>query len=66
MKELADDDIMHSLLVLNLALVETFDTTISVYWYKFNQSQVFKHVMKTGGDNCTLTSNEMDLKLKNF
>ena len=66
MKELADDDIMHSLLVLNLALVETFDTTICVYWYKFNQSQVFKHVMKTSSDNCTLTSNEIDLKLKNF
>ena len=25
-------------------------------------SQVFKHVMKTGGDNCTLTSNEIDFE----
>ncbi|CAH3148193.1 unnamed protein product [Pocillopora meandrina] len=27
-----------------------------------DEEMVFKHVMKTGGDNCTLTSNEIDFE----
>ncbi|KAL9984433.1 hypothetical protein ACROYT_G006722 [Oculina patagonica] len=35
---------------------------ITIIDLKVNEEMVFKHVMKTGGDNCTLTSSEMDFE----
>ncbi|KAM7439900.1 hypothetical protein ABFA07_010764 [Porites harrisoni] len=35
---------------------------ITVIDHEANDDKVFKHVMKTGGDNCTLTSSELDFE----
>ncbi|KAJ7333603.1 hypothetical protein OS493_017145 [Desmophyllum pertusum] len=35
---------------------------ITIIDHEVNEEMVFKHVMKTGGDNCTLTSNEIDFE----
>lgn len=36
--------------------------TITIIDHEVNKDMVFKHVMKTGGDNCTLVSNEIDFE----
>lgn len=35
---------------------------ITVINHEADDEMVFKHVMKTGGDNCTLSSNELDFE----